>query len=206
MNSLTAVLACVLLSTAAVAHMGLEPPTAYPGARTIVTLRIGHDCGDETVGTTNFTMILPKYMTSVSVEQMPHWRVFIEKENGTVGGQKAYYDMLVNNPDMVPMTPGPDDDDMMMTPAPGDDEVVEYISKVTYIGFLPDHFYQLFNVRIKMPELVGAKLWFKGYQDCHNQGTSLAWESIPSASDPSPRYPARAIEIIEEPAEDSMMH
>lgn len=151
--------------------MGLEPPIAEAGARTIVTVRIAHDCGDETVGTTNFTVVLPPYMSSVSVEQMPHWRVLIHKASHTV---------------------------MADPPIPGMGEVQEeYVHAITYLGFLPDGFYQHFNIRIKMPETPGAVLWFKGYQDCHNQGTSISWDAIPSAEEPSPRYPARNITLVE---------
>lgn len=184
-----------------VAHMGLEPPKAIAGERVIVTARIGHDCGDETVGTTNFTLVLPKFMPSVSVEQMSNWRIFITSENGTKKEMDDYYKQLT-----MPMgsTPEPDDDTMMPmmgSPEPEDDEMIEYVSSITYIGFLPDHFYQLFNIRIKMPELPGAVLWIKGFQDCHNQGTSIAWASIPSAEDPDPRYPARSVELVETAAE-----
>lgn len=168
-------LSLLLLSLAAVwctaqAHMGLEPPLAEAGSRTIVTLRVGHDCGDETVGTTNFTVVLPPHLPSVSVEQKAGWRVMIHK---VVTRQET-------------------------TPEDSETEVLsEYVSAVTFLGFLPDGFYELFNLRIKMPETPNATLWFKGYQDCHNQGESLRWESIPSAEDPHPRYPARNVTLVE---------
>lgn len=166
----TLVLATCCVLTVVSAHMGLEPPIAVAGERTIVTLRIGHDCGDDTVGTTNFTVVLPPRMPSVSVEQMPHWRVLIHKVTETVTADP-------------PMSSS-------------ETMEVEYVRAVTYLGFLPDHFYQLFNLRIHMPDTPGAALWFKGYQDCHNQGTSISWDAIPSAEDPDPRYPARNITIV----------
>lgn len=149
-------------------HMGLEPPFAVAGDRVIVTLRIGHDCGDDTVGTTNFTVILPPRLPSVKVEQMGTWRVFINKMNETVDGEE-----------------------------------MEYVKSVTWMGFLPDGFYQLFNIRIKMPDTPGEALWFKGYQDCHNQGDSIAWEMIPSEDNPKPRYPARNITLVSEEMMDA---
>lgn len=160
----TVALATILLAVSG--HMGLTPSEAIIGERTIVTLRIGHDCGDETVGTTNFTIVLPPRLASVSVEQIANWRVMIHRK--------------VADPPIDT----------------GHSIVEEYISAVTYIGFLPDHFYQLFNLRIQMPLTPGVKLWFKGYQDCHNQGTSIAWETIPNATEPDPRYPARSITLL----------
>lgn len=147
------------------AHMGLTPSEAIIGERVIVSLRIGHDCGDDTVGTTNFTVELPPRLASVSVEQKANWRVMIH--------------MKVADPPIDT----------------GHSIVNEYISAVTYLGFLPDHFYELFNLRIMMPMTPGKKLWFKGYQDCHNQGTSIAWDVIPNKTNPDPRYPARSITL-----------
>lgn len=162
------ILAAVLLTASA--HMGVDPPTAEAGARTIVSVRISHDCGDDTVGTSNFTIVLPRRLPSVSVELMDHWRTKIHK--------KMY---------KVPLK----------TPVDGMNyKMEEYVSSVTYLGFLPDGFYQLFNMRIKMPEKPGRVLWFRGYQDCHNQGRSLAWATIPNAKNPSPRYPARNITVV----------
>lgn len=177
MSTILVLATLALLSTNALAHMGVDPPMAVAGERVIVSVRIGHDCGDETVGTTNFTVVLPPFMPSVSVEQMPHWRTIIHKRT----------ESMVASP-----------------PMPGvDGEEVEYVHSITYLGFLPDSFYQLFNIRIKMPETPGAALWFSGYQDCHNQGTSIAWATIPSAEDPEPRYPARNITLV---TAEEMMH
>lgn len=158
--------------------MGLDPPEAPAGERTIVSLRIGHDCGDDTVGTTNFTVELPPRLPSVSVELMGNWRTIIHKSTMTA----------MSNPPMGTV----------------DEMEEEYISSVTYLGFLPDGFYQEFRLRIKFPEEVGQVLWFKGYQDCHNQGTSISWATIPSESDPDPRYPARSVTLVApEPEEES---
>lgn len=150
--------------------MGLDPPEVVAGSRTIITFRISHDCGDETIGTTNFTIELPPNLPSVSVEETSNWRAIIHKATLT----------SVSNPPISTV----------------DSAEHEYIRAVTYIGFLPDGFYQLFNLRIHFPDEVGKVYWFKGYQDCHNQGESIAWATIPSASDPYPRYPARNITLI----------
>lgn len=178
--------------------MGIEPPTAVAGDRVIVTLRIGHDCGDDTVGTTNFTVVLPKYLESVSIEQMPDWRVFIRKVNGTKMDKDKYYEHLLGHHEANESTPEPSvyEGDLEYSPSPQDLEPIEYIDAVSYLGFLPDDFYRLFNIRISVPDLPGAKLWFKGYQDCHNQGSSIAWDMIPSDRDPEPRYPAGLVEIV----------
>lgn len=153
---LTVSLAAALLVTEA--HMGLTPTEGAAGERIIVSLRIGHDCGDETIGTTNFTVVLPRRLFSVSVEKLADWRIFMHHEETSKG--------------------------------------VPYVRAVTFLGFLPDGFYQLFNLRIQMPDKVGKVLWFKGYQDCHNQGTSIAWDQIPNEKNPLPRYPARSVTVV----------
>lgn len=157
---------CLIVASA---HKGLTPPEAVVGENTIASLRIGHDRGDDTLGTTNFTVELPPRLASVNVEQpSENWRVMIHK---------AKADPPIDS---------------------GHGMVDEYVSAVTYLGFLPNGFYQLFNLGIKMPEgTPGDKLWLKGYQDCHNQGTSVAWKMIPNETHPSPRYPARTITLIE---------
>lgn len=161
------------IALVASAHMGLTPETAVAGERTIVTLRVGHDCGDDTIGTTNFTVKLPPRLPSVSVEQTGQWRTIIHK---------AVADPPIDS---------------------GHGLVDEYVSAVTYLGFLPDGYYQLFNIRIKIPDTPGEELWFEGYQDCHNQGTSIAWDMKPTEDNPKPRYPARKITIVEPEEEES---
>lgn len=209
------ILVCSTLLGHVSGHMGLDPPEAEAGESVIVSLRISHDCGDDTVGTTNFTIELPRYLPSVSVEQMAQWRTFITKVNGTTEDRDRYLHSLM----MSSTSNGTDEENQhhgatTATPTPSSEaagnktyenpkpesddstEIVEYISSITYIGFLPDHFYQLFNLYVKMPDTPGAVLWFKGYQDCHNQGTSIAWAAIPSAEDPDPRYPATSITLV----------
>lgn len=150
----------------ALAHMGLTPSKAVVGSRTIVTLRISHDCGDDTIGTTNFTVVLPPRLPSVRVEYGNDWRVFIHK---------AVADPPIDT---------------------GHGFIDTYVHNITYIGFLPDGFYKLFNLRITFPKTISEPLWFKGYQDCHNQGTSIAWDAIPSKEHPKPTYPARSITLV----------
>jgi len=149
----------------ATAHMGLSPTTAEAGSRAELTLRISHDCGDDTIGTTNFTIEMPMDppMYSVKVHQVPVEKVIINKKK---------------------------------LPAPV--TVGKYVvTSINYLGFLPDGFYMTYKIRGIVPEVHhNTTMWFKGYQDCHNQGTSLAWATIPSEEDPSPRYPARALEVV----------
>lgn len=164
----------IVLGFAAIAsaHMGLSPTMAVGGSRAELTLRISHDCGDDTIGTTNFTIEMPMDppMYSVKVHQVPVERVIINKRQ---------------------------------LPAPvsvGKYNFTEVVSSINYLGFLPDGFYMTYKIRgIVPPVSNNTMMWFKGYQDCHNQGTSLAWASIPSEEDPSPRYPARGLEVV--PAE-----
>lgn len=150
------------------AHMGLSPSTAIGGSRQELEFRISHDCGDDTVGTTNFTVQFPMHppMFSLKVEQTDLWRTFIKMKKLDTPIKMGKYTF---------------------------DEVV---SEVTWLGFLPDGIYRTFRVRGIVPQVMKeTTVWFKGYQDCHNQGTSLSWATIPTADDPSPRYPARSLTI-----------
>eukprot|EP00171_Calliarthron_tuberculosum_P013722 IDg13722t1 len=149
------------------AHMGLSPQTATGGSRQELSLRISHDCGDDTVGTTNFTIALPldPPMLSVKVE-MSMWRVMIKK-------------VKLDPPVKV-----------------GKYTFNETVGSVTWLGFLPDGFYNTFKIRGIVPDVKkNTTIWFKGYQDCHNQGHQVKWASIPSKSEPKPRYPARGLTV-----------
>lgn len=158
----------VVLGAPAAAHMGLSPATAVAGSRTELEFRIGHDCGDDTVGTTNFTVGFPMDppVVSVTVEQTSIWRVMMHKrmlDTPVVLGTRSYN---------------------------------ETMHAITYLGFLPDGFHRTFKIRVRFPMVTqNTTFWFSGYQDCHNQGTSLAWATIPSEADPSPRYPARGVVV-----------
>ncbi len=163
------VLCLALLLALGCAHMGLSPNIANAGARTELSFRIGHDCGDATVGTTNFTVELPTDppVVSVTVEQTAIWRVMTTK-------------MPLNPPVKI-----------------GKSAYKETLKTITWLGFLPDGFHRTFKIRVRFTLVTkNTTVWFKGFQDCHNQGTSLAWATIPSAKDPSPRYPARPVLIV----------
>ncbi len=71
---------CIL--AAVHAHMGVSQSIVEAGSCVEFDLRISHDCGDDTVGTTNFTVELPMDppIFSVKVHQVPIWRVFINKQ------------------------------------------------------------------------------------------------------------------------------
>lgn len=89
--------------------MSLIPEEAVVGGRTFVSLRIGHDCGDDTVGTTKVTFLLPPRLSSVSVDlPSPNWRVSIHKAKADLPSDSGH--------------------------GLGD----EYVSAGTYMGFLPD--------------------------------------------------------------------
>ncbi len=54
-----------------------------------------------------------------------------------------------------------------------------------------------YKIRGMMPMATeNTTAWIKVYQDCHNQGNSLACAQIPSEENPSPRYPARSVTIV----------
>ncbi|CAN8076259.1 unnamed protein product [Agarophyton chilense] len=151
----------VLCSALVFAHVTITPAEIPAGKSSIIQIRVSHDCGDDTIGTTNFTVVMPTKMR-VTVEQDSLWRVFIEKD--------------------------PEDED--------------YVRSVTYLGFLPDGFYKLFGLRLGVAaELAGQQLYFPSYQDCHNQGTSLAWDGIPTCDGHGCerlRYPAPYVNVTEE--------
>ncbi|KAI0562365.1 YcnI-like protein [Gracilaria domingensis] len=147
----------VVLFAAVFAHVKMTPAEVPAGKSSIIQLRVSHDCGDETIGTTNFTVVIPMKMR-VTVEQDTTWRILINKN--------------------------PEDD--------------EHVTSVTYLGFLPDGFYKLFGLRLGIPaELNGTQLFFPSYQDCHNQGTSLAWDMIPTGDGARLRYPAPHVNVTE---------
>jgi len=159
----------LFLLVAVRAHMGVSPSMAEAGSRVEFDLRISHDCGDDTVGTTNFTVELPMYppILSVKVHQVPIYRVFINK-------------VKLEKPVKV-----------------GKYTFDEAVKSINYIGFLPDGFYMTYKIRGMMPMVTeNTTVWIKGYQDCHNQGNSLAWAQIPSKENPKPRYPARSVTIV----------
>lgn len=164
--SVTVVL-CIL--AVANAHMGVSPSIAEAGSRVEFDLRISHDCGDDTIGTSNFTIELPMDppILSVKAHQVPIWRVFINK---------------------VPLDP---------PVKVGKYTYDEAVKSINYIGFLPDGFYMTYKIRGMMPMVTdNTTVWIKGYQDCHNQGNSIAWAQIPDKSNPKPRYPARPVTIV----------
>lgn len=146
---------CMVL---AAGHVKITPAEVYANKSTILQFRVSHDCGDDTIGTTNFTLVMPMKMKYVSVELDTAWKILINK----------------------------------------DEEDEDYVRSVTFLGFLPDGFYKLFGVRMRIPDLpAGEKLYFDSYQDCHNQGTSLAWDQIADDENPKPRYPAPYVTLVE---------
>ncbi len=151
--------------------MGVSPSIVEAGSRVEFDLRISHDCGDDTVGTTNFTVELPMDppIFSVKVHQVPIWRVFINKQKLDKPVKMGKYTF---------------------------DEAVKSIN---YIGFLPDGFYMTYKIRGMMPMVTeNTTVWIKGYQDCHNQGKSLAWAELPTEENPNPSRPARSVTIVPE--------
>jgi Domain of unkown function (DUF1775) len=77
--SLTYSISVALLASVAVAHMVVMPEEISPGGRQTFGVTISHDCGDDTLGTTNFTVEVPRGLLSVKVEDLPGWHVIIHK-------------------------------------------------------------------------------------------------------------------------------
>lgn len=144
--------------------MSISPKMASPGSSETFYLKISHDCGDDTVGTSNFSVIPPKGLLNVKSEQMDGWRVVFEVEPldpPVMRGTRMYNDT---------------------------------VTRISYLGFLPDRMWRKFGISAITPEEEGILYW-SGYQDCYGEETDIAWATIPSKDDPKPRRPAVAVNI-----------
>lgn len=151
------------------AHMSVTPEKIAPGGRETFTFSISHDCGEDTLGTSNFTIVVPDGLYSVKVEQIPNWHVLIHSKNLS---EPVKVGSMVYN---------------------------DTVTAVEFHGFLADGFYKNFGLKAQAGELEnGTKLYWKGYQECHGDGEPISWATVPTADDPDPRYPAILTEVIEE--------
>lgn len=158
----------LLVASCASAHMSVTPAEVTPGGRATYAITISHDCGTDTIGTSNFTIAVPKGFVSVTVEDTPGWHTIIHKykhKNVTIG--TSSYNESVSAV-----------------------EFHGFLPDGYYKSFG-------IKARAPMAK-VGTKFWWSGFQDCHAKGTPLKWMSIPSEEDPSPRRPARATIIVAE--------
>lgn len=170
MAALAAGLTVAALFSSATAHMSLSPSEVTPGGRITMGLTISHDCGTDTVGTSNFTIGVPEGMMSIKVEDTPGWHVVINK--------------VTLDP---PITMGSTTHN-------------ETIRSIEFHGFLQDDYYKTFGIKAQALDTleVGTELWFSGYQECHGDGTPIAWATIPSEEDANPQRPARAVTVVAE--------
>lgn len=160
------IVALLVLAGVASAHMSVTPAEITPGGRATFALTISHDCGTDTIGTSNFTVAVPKGFVSVTVEDTPGWHTIIHKYmHDTVTIGTSTYNESVSSV-----------------------EFHGFLPDGYYKSFG-------IKARAPMAD-VGTKFWWSGYQDCHAKGTPIAWMEIPSEEDPSPRRPARATVIV----------
>ena len=111
----------LLLPFGAHAHMSISPRTAVSSSRATFRLRISHDCGDATIGTSNFTVAPPEGMLNVRAEQMADWRTVFTR---------------------APLDP---------PVTRGGTSYNETVIRVTFLGFLPDGLYRTFGISGIMP-------------------------------------------------------
>lgn len=168
--ALVSLLFMVVVISVVDAHMSVTPSEISPGGRATFGLSISHDCGDDTLGTTNFTVGVPEGLVSIKVEDTQGWHIIMHK---------AHMD--------PPVTVGTH-------------EYNETIHSVEFHGFLADDMYKTFGIKAQAIETlkVGSEIYWSGYQECHGDGTPIAWATIPSEEDPDPKRPAVATKIVEE--------
>lgn len=163
-SSLIAFVAVVPFLVPAMSHMTIDPEMAPPDSSATFYLKISHDCGDATTGTSNFTVIPPPGLLNVKSEQVEGWRVEFEIEEldpPIVRGTRTYN---------------------------------ETVTRISYLGFLPDRMWRKFGMSAITPKDEGL-LYFEGYQDCHGEEDDIAWTAIPTEADPDPKRPAAVLNI-----------
>lgn len=150
--------------------MSVTPRESAPGSRETYYLKISHDCGDATVGTSNFTVIPPPGLLNIKAEQMDGWRIHMEVKKldpPVKRGNYMYHDT---------------------------------VTRISYLGFLPDRMWRSFGISAITPEEEGPIYWL-GYQDCYGEKDDIAWTTIPTGCDPHPKRPAAMVNITMDAAE-----
>jgi len=168
---------CVLLAALLVAavaapaagHVTINPKKAPTSGYLLFKLRLPHDCGDATVGTSNLTVTLPDGVVSVKQEQVAGWMAIHSKKTLD-----------------PPITSGTS-------------TYKETMDKATWVGFLPDWMYREFGLSVKLlPQKNGTTLYFKASQDCHGGFPPRNWDQIPKPGDTSRlSSPAPAVLLID---------
>jgi uncharacterized protein YcnI len=154
-------------ATCAMAHMTVTPAEIKAAGRATFSVAIAHDCGDDTSGTSNFTLVIPDGLYAVTVEQDAMWYTIIDK-------------IHLSPPVTI-----------------GSTTYNETVRSIQFQGFLPDGYYKIYGIKAQAAMLPnGTTLYWKGYQECHGRGKPLAWDQLPTTDNPKPRYPAVPLVVI----------
>lgn len=164
------VVAAVAVAAPAVGHVTINPKKAPTSGHLLFKIRLPHDCGDKTVGTSNITVTLPPGVVSVKQEQVAGWL--------------AIHKMKTLDPPIVS----------------GSSTYTETMETATWVGFLPDGMYREFGLSVKLlPQADGTVLYWKAVQDCHGGEAPRVWDQIPTSPCNATRlaHPAPKVELIE---------
>jgi uncharacterized protein YcnI/phosphohistidine phosphatase SixA len=165
--SLRNILLVFAFATGAMAHMTVTPAEIKAAGRATFSVAIAHDCGDDTSGTSNFTLVIPDGLYAVTVEQDAMWYTIIDK-------------VQLSPPVTI-----------------GSTTYNETVRSIQFQGFLPDGYYKIYGIKAQSAMLPnGTILYWKGYQECHGRGKPIAWDQLPTPDNPKPRYPAVPLVII----------
>lgn len=165
---LAALLVAALVAPAA-GHVTINPKKAPTEGYLVFKMRLPHDCGDATIGTSNLTVTLPEGVVSVKQEQVAGW--------------KAFHTMRAIDPPIVS----------------GRSTYNETMHTATWVGFLPDGMYREFGLSVRLlPQKNGTTLYWKSSQDCHGGYPPRNWDEIPMpGNDTRLASPAPAVTLIE---------
>lgn len=171
-KSVLMILAAMLVATLfvpATGHVTINPKKANTEGYMVFKMRLPHDCGDATIGTSNLTVTLPDGVVAVKQEQVAGW--------------KAFHTMRMIDPPIVS----------------GSRTYTETMNTATWVGFLPDGMYREFGLSLRMlPQKNGTVKYFKSSQDCHGGVPPRKWNEIPKPGDDSRLdSPAPAVTLIE---------
>jgi len=164
------VVAAVTGAAPVVGHVTINPKKAPTSGHLLFKIRLPHDCGDKTVGTSNITVTLPPGVVSVKQEQVAGWL--------------AIHKMKTLDPPLVS----------------GGRSYTETMETATWVGFLPDGMYREFGLSVKLlPQADGTVLYWKAVQDCHGGEAPRVWDEIPTSPCNATRlaHPAPKVELIE---------
>jgi uncharacterized protein YcnI len=169
--SLTYSISVALLASVAVAHMVVMPEEISPGGRQTFGVTISHDCGDDTLGTTNFTVEVPRGLLSVKVEDLPGWHVIIHKYTVRVSSTSRPRAAAVHfahslNRRAAAYWPTNSVFQLEHPVTLGKTTHNESIHAVEFHGFLADDRYKTFGIKAQAPEdaEVGTNYYWNGYQ------------------------------------------